>query len=236
MARKGSTTTLSLHRHQLIRTESMKPIVVVGAGGFGREVLEIFKDQNKLARNWDILGFIDDDDKLKGSKVNGFPVLGGLDWLTKGSNRTCSCVCAIGTSETRKSVIQILDRSGISYVNAIHPSVIMSDSIGLGHDVIICAGSILTVNITIGNHTHININSTIGHDAVIGPFCTISPSVNINGHNRLGEGVFVGTGAVFAQDVSVGDWAVIGAGAAVIDDIPEKVTAVGVPARPVRRR
>jgi sugar O-acyltransferase (sialic acid O-acetyltransferase NeuD family) len=215
--------------------QPVKSVVIFGAGGFGREVLEIFKYQNKLSKEWDILGFIDENTEIQGKMVNDYPVLGGFDWLRKHTGHKYHCVCAVGTCETRKAVVQKLNEIDIDFVNAVHPSVIMSDYVQLGSDVIICAGSILTVNINIGDHTHINLNSTVGHDAVIGPYCTISPAVSINGHNRLGEGVFVGTGAVFNQDVSVGEWTTIGAGAVVTEDIPERVVAAGVPAKPIRK-
>ena len=214
----------------------MKSVVIVGAGGFGREVLEIFKDQNKISQAWNILGFIDENKELHGKAINNYPVLGGLDWLREHKNDCFGCVCAIGTCETRKQVVQKLQETGISFYNAIHPSVIMSEFVELGQDVIICAGSILTVNIKIGDHVHINLNSTIGHDAVIGSYCTINPTVKINGNNHLGEGVYVGTGATFIQEVSVGDWSTIAAGAVIIEDIAERVVAVGVPAKVVRRK
>jgi len=214
----------------------MQSVVIVGAGGFGREVLEIFKDQNKISEMWDILGFIDENKELWGKLINGYPVLGGLDWLTKPSNKINSCVCAINTSDIRKEVIRKLDKIGVNYINAIHPSVVMSDSVKFGYDVVICAGSILTTNIEIGNHVHINLNCTVGHDAVISSYCTLSPGVSINGHNKLGEVVYVGTGAVFVQNVSVGDLTTIGAGAVVIENIPEKVCAVGVPAKVVKEK
>lgn len=214
----------------------MKSVVIVGAGGFGREVLEIFKAQNKITKTWDILGFIDEDKQLHGKKMNGYPVLGGLDWLKEHNNDNLGCVCAIGTCETRKQVVEKLQEIGANFHNAIHPSVIMSDFVELGKDVIICAGSILTVNIKIGDHVHINLSSTIGHDAIIGSYCTINPIVAINGNNHLGEGVYVGTGATFIQGISVGSWSTIGAGAVAIEHIPEKVVAVGVPAKVIKRK
>ena len=214
----------------------MKSVVIVGAGGFGREVLEIFKDQNKISKTWDILGFIDENQELQGKLVNGYPVLGSLDWLREHRGDNLGCVCAIGTCETRKQVVEKLRETGTNFYNAIHPSVIMSEFVELGKDVIICAGSILTVNIKIGDHVHINLNSTIGHDAIIGDYCTINPIVKINGNNHLGEGVYVGTGATFIQEVSVGDWSTIGAGAVVIEDIPKRVVAVGMPAKVVKQK
>lgn len=214
----------------------VKSVVVVGAGGFGREVLEIFKDQNAVSRTWNILGFIDENEELYGKMLNGYPVLGGLNWLRKHNNDNLGCVCAIGTCEIRKRVVEKLEEIGINFCNAIHPSVIMSEFVELGQDVIICAGTILTVNIKIEDHVHINLNCTIGHDVVIGRYCTINPMVAINGNNHLGEGVYVGSGATFVQQVSVGSWSIIGAGAVVIEDIPEKAVAVGVPAKVVKRK
>lgn len=206
-------------------------MVIVGAGGFGREVLEIFKDQNTVSKVWEILGFVDENETLHGKILNGYKVLGGLDWLRQYNNDRLGCVCAIGTCEARKQVVERLEEIGISFYTAIHPSVIMSEFVDLGQDVIICAGSILTVNIKIGDHVHIDTNCTIAHDAMIGNYCRLGPGVKINGENRLGEGVYIGTSATLIQQISVGNWSTIGAGAVVIDNIPKNVVAAGVPAR-----
>jgi sugar O-acyltransferase (sialic acid O-acetyltransferase NeuD family) len=214
----------------------LKSLVIVGAGGFGREVLEIFKDHNAISNTWDILGFVDQNDNLHGKIVNGYPILGGLDWLRKHNNDKLGCVCAIGICETRKRIIEELHEIGIKFYNAIHPTVVMSEFVELGYDVIICGGSILTVNIKIGDHVHINLGCTIGHDARIGSYCTLNPKVAINGNDHLGEGVYVGTGATFIQQVSVGSWTTIGAGAVVIENIPENVVAVGVPAKVIKTK
>jgi sugar O-acyltransferase (sialic acid O-acetyltransferase NeuD family) len=215
---------------------AIKSVVIVGAGGFGREVMEIFKDQNKNEKRWNILGIIDDDKELKGRIINGYPVLGGLEWIKENNNENLGCVCAIGIPETRKKVVEKLQEIGANFYNAIHPAVIMSEFVELGQDVIICAGSILTVNIRIGDHVHIDTNCTIAHDAIIEDYCRLNPGVKINGNNHLGEGVYIGTGATFIQEVSVGSWSTIGAGAVVVDNIPEKVVAVGVPAKVTKQK
>lgn len=214
----------------------MKSVVIIGAGGFGREVLEIFKDQNKMSETWNILGFIDENKELHGKIINGHTVLGGMDWLEKYKSSNLGCVIAIGPCETRKQVVERLEEIGINFYNAIHPSVIIKDFVELGKGIVIQAGSILAVNSKIGNHVHINFNCSIGHDAIIDNFCTINPIVAINGNDHIGEGVYVGTGATFIQEVSVGSWSTIGAGAVVINDIPEKVVAVGVPARVIKEK
>jgi sugar O-acyltransferase (sialic acid O-acetyltransferase NeuD family) len=213
----------------------MKPIVIVGAGGFGKIVLDILKDQNKIAATWDVLGFLDENRELEGKAINSYMVLGGLDWLEKNQNRNPNCVCAIGSPQTRKEVVQRLEKIGVNFVNVVHPITYISDSVILGRGVVVCAGTHLTPNTVIGDFVHVNVGCAIGHDVFVGPYCTISALVNINGYDRLDEGVFVGGGAVFIPKVSVGKWSTIGAGAVVIDDIPEGVTAVGVPARPIKK-
>jgi sugar O-acyltransferase (sialic acid O-acetyltransferase NeuD family) len=213
----------------------MNSVVIVGAGGFGRIVLDILKDQNKVTNTWNILGFIDENSELKGKLINNYPVLGGLEWLKERKNHKIGCVCAIGTSKTRKDVVQRLEQIGVNFVNVIHPSANISDSVKMGHDVVVCGGAHLTPNTIVGNHVHVNVNSAAGHDVVLGDYCTISALVNINGYDRLDEGVFVGGGAVFIPEVSVGKWATIGAGAAVTKNIEAGVTAVGVPAKPIKK-
>lgn len=213
----------------------IKAVVIVGAGGFGRETLEILKDCNKVLKTWNVMGFIDEDKNLHGKIINNYPVLGGLEWMRENNRSGLGCICAIGTCETRKQVVEKLEGIGIPFYNAIHPSVIIKDFVELGKGVIIQAGSILAVNSKIGDHVHINFHCAIGHDAIIGNYCTISPMVTINGFNRLDEGVYVGAGASFIQEVSIGSWTIIGAGAAVVGDIPEKVVAVGVPAKVIKK-
>jgi|TARA_B100000315_G_scaffold156705_1_gene145239 sugar O-acyltransferase (sialic acid O-acetyltransferase NeuD family) len=212
----------------------MNSVVIVGAGGFGREVLEIFKAQNQISMVWNILGFIDENEKLHGKETNGYPVLGGLEWLKAHNNTNLGCICAIGNCEIRKQVVERLQAMGIKFYNAIHPSVIMSEFVELGEDIVICAGVVLTVNIVLGNHVQINANCSIGHDAIIGNYCSLLPMVIVNGNDQLGEGVYVGTGANFIHEVSVGEWTTVGAGTVVIKDIPAKVVAVGVPAKVIK--
>lgn len=219
----------------------MKKVVVIGAGGFGREVIEIFNDQNKLKKKWNMLGFIDDNKELHGKIVNNYPVLGGLEWLEENNDENLGCVCGIGTPETTKKIVEKLHKIDVKFYNAIHPSVIMSEFVELGEGVIICAGSILTVNIKIGNHVIINLNCTVGHNSILEDYCLLNPTAKINGYNHLCEGVYVGTGATFLHGtegnmLTVGPWSTIGAGAVVIKDIPENVVAVGIPAKVIKQK
>jgi len=212
----------------------MREIVVVGAGGFGREVIEIFKDHNKRKKQWKILGFIDENKKLHKKIINNFQVLGGLKWLKENNN--VGCVCAVGNPKTKKKIVEKLKSFDVKFFNAIHPSAIMSEFIELGDGVIICAGTILTTNIKIGNHVIINLNCTIGHDTVIEDYCSIMPTVKINGNDHFSQGVYVGTGATFIHELKIGAWSTIGAGSVVINDIPENVIAVGIPSKVIKHK
>ena len=140
----------------------MDKLVIIGAGGFGREVAWLVERINKVRPTWELLGFVDDDEKLHECVIGGYPVLGHTGWLLEHKNEVFT-VCAIGTSKIREKVIRKL--SGVNFATLIDPDVIMSDRIKIGNGCIICAGSILTVDITLGSHIIINLDCTIGHDA-----------------------------------------------------------------------
>jgi len=212
----------------------MQSIVILGAGGFGREVLDILIAQNKVSKQWRILGFIDKNPKLKGRILNGYPVLGSFDWFSKVSTKKIQAICAIGENASRQKVVEKAKSIGLEFANVIHPTVAMTDFVTLGEGVVICAGCILTNQITIGNHTIINLDVTIGHDTIIGDFCTLSPGVHISGRNKILEGAYIGTGVVTIQGITIGRWSIIGAGAVVAKNIPDKVVAVGIPAKPIK--
>jgi len=211
----------------------MKDIVIIGVGGFGREVAEAIKDVNKKRKTWRIKGFLDEDDKLYNKKINGYLVLGNLEWLKK--NKDVYCVVAIGDPKTKEDIVNKVGENSGRFVSIIHPSVIMSDFVEIGEGTIICAGSILTTNIQIGKHVIINLNCTIGHDVKIGDYSSIMPDVSINGEDIIGESVYIGTNASLKEAVEIGEKTVIGAGSVVINDMPKNVTAVGVPAKVIKK-
>lgn len=212
---------------------SLKKVVIVGAGGFGREVIEIFKDLNSISEEWDVLGFIDDNKSLWSKEINGIPVIGGLDWLIE-NRKNVGCVVAVGDPSSKKLIVDKLEQNDVIFYNAIHPSVIKSELVAFGQDVIICAGVILTVNISIGDHVCINLNSTVGHDAIIENHCSIMPNATISGNDNIGECSYIGTGATIIHGIKIGNNSTIGAGAVVVNDIPDDVVAVGVPAKVIK--
>lgn len=214
--------------------DTRKDLYIIGAGGFGREVAWLVERINKVEAVWNLKGFIDDDISLHGTFENGYPVVGGCNILHDLSAETW-VVCAVGAAKIRRKIIeQIKDLPLVRFGTLIDPNVICSEKVMIGEGSIICAGTIITVNISIGSHVIINLDCTIGHDAVIHDFVTIYPSVNVSGNVIVHECVELGTGMQIIQGKMIEAESIIGAGAVVIRDIPQKCVAVGSPATPIK--
>jgi len=213
----------------------MEKILIIGAGGFGREVLWTINDCNKIEKKYSVLGFIDEDKSLHGQTIDGFPVLGGLDWIDSNYEKPMSCIIAIGNSLIKKKIEKQLEKVNPSYAKIIHPTVISSQLVTIGDGTIIQAGTILTVNLKIGKHVHINMDCTVAHDSIIEDYVTISPGVHINGKTIIGDSAFIGTGVIMKQEIKVGPESVIGAGAVLLENVPKKSLYVGVPAKLKRK-
>ena len=215
----------------------MKDLIIIGASGFGREVAWLVERINKAAEasgehEWNLLGFIDDNPELEGKTVGGYPVLGGAACVSKYPD--AMCVCAVGAAKTRKLIVEKPEFKNTRFATLIDPKVEISDRVAIGEGTIICAGTIVTVDISIGRHVIINLDCTIGHDAVLDDYVTLYPSVNVSGATHLSTCVELGTGAQIIQGKSVGEYAIVGAGAVIVRDIPAKCTAVGSPAKPIK--
>lgn len=212
----------------------MKDLIIVGASGFGREVAWLVERANAVNPDWNLLGFLDDDESIQGAVINGYPVLGVIDDAT-GYPDACY-VCAIGSAGVRELVIARLVEANpdIRYATLIDPSVEMSEYVEIGEGSIICAHTIVTTNVTIGRHVIINLDCTVGHDAALHDFVTLYPSVNVSGITDIGRCSEMGTGSAIIQTRNVGDYSIVGAGAVVVRDIPARCTAVGSPAKPIK--
>lgn len=207
----------------------MKDIVVVGSGGFGREVAWLIERINQENKEWTFKGFIDKDT----SQPN---VIGDDDFVINNAEGI-SVAIAVGDPVLREKIYRSYKTNPkVSFPNLIDPSVLYSDRVSFGEGNIVCAGSIITVDITIGNCNIINLDCTVGHDVVIGDLVTVSPSVNISGRTVIGSGCYLGTGTQIIEGLSIGKKTVIGAGAVVNRDIPANCTAVGIPAKVIKIR
>lgn len=215
---------------------SSRPVAILGAGGFAREVLDIFEARSEAGETVDVLGFlVDPQFGEPGTMINDKPILGGLDWLESRAT-SVDLICGVGAPEIRLDLVRRASRYGSRWTTAIHPSVVMTRWVKLGDGVVIGAGTILTNQIRVGDHVHLNLDCTVGHDVVIRDFVTVSPGVHISGKVEVRPGAYLGTGAAIIEKRVIGEWAVVGAGAVVSADVPANSTAVGVPARVIKVR
>lgn len=205
----------------------MKDLVIVGNGGFAREVEWLVDRINHISPTWNFLGNID-------SNKSNQRVIGDDEYILN-YKRELYVVIGIGSSSVRRRIYNMYKQNqNIRFANLIDPNVILSDRVMMGDGNIICAGSILTVDIKIGDCNIINLDCTVGHDVIMGDFITINPSVNISGGTIIGSGCNIGTGASIIQNLKIGHDTIVGAGALVNKDLPENCTAVGVPARVIK--
>jgi sugar O-acyltransferase (sialic acid O-acetyltransferase NeuD family) len=213
------------------------PLVIIGAGGFGREVHDVVEAINENAKTsaaqFDFLGFIDNHPRNlelltdRGTLLGGDEVIATLPLSTR-------YVIAIGDGRVRRSIDMKAEALGLVAAVLIHPESTMGrHNMDIGPGTIICSHVSLTTNIQLGRHVHLNLNVTVGHDTRLGHYVTVNPGATISGNVSLEDEVMIGTGASVIQDKTVGHGSVIGAGSAVIRSIPAGVTAVGIPAKAI---
>lgn len=201
-----------------------KDLVIVGAGGLGREVKEIIDEQD-----WNLLGWVCNDHPV-GEIINGIPVLGSDDYILNYKNEL-NVVIALGYSKPRRKLYEIYRQNK----NVIFPSIIsdracVSKHLKYGMGCIIAQSVVITADVTIGNFCLVNISSTIGHDCVLEDFVSINPGVNVSGHVSIGEGSMLGTGSSVLQGISIGKNSMVGMSSSVIRNVKDNVSVYGIPA------
>jgi sugar O-acyltransferase (sialic acid O-acetyltransferase NeuD family) len=209
-------------------------IAVYGGGGFAREVAWLAE-----ACGHEVVCFIDDDPSKIGRTLNDIRVLSIEEAASAFTD--AHVAAAIGSPKTRETVTRRAEQHGFRLATLVHPRVERSRWVTFGDGAVICAGNILTTNITIGRHVQINLDCTIGHDVIMDDYATLAPGVHVSGWVTLGRRAYVGTGASIINGTEdrplvIGEDAVVGAGACVTRSVDPGVTAVGVPAKPLGAR
>lgn len=195
----------------------MKDIVIIGAGGIGREVAWIIEEINEVNPTWNIIGFVDDNSEMWGKELNGYRVLGGLDILDKLESKP-EVIVAIANCRVKKDIVSRLNGK-FDFATVIYPSVRISRFIEIGQGSIIYPGVILTVNTKIGNHVLISGNCGVGHDTVIGDYSSVLWGSNFSGFDTVGEECFIGVGTKVIQGIKIGIGRKVEAGTVVTEDI-----------------
>lgn len=214
----------------------MTPLVIVGAGGHGRELHDVVDAVNVVSPRFVVLGYLDDAPRgLSAVERRGARLLGGCAQLADVST-AYDIVIGIGGGASRRRVDAGAAAAGRTSPVLVHPSATLGSDTRLGPGSVLLAGARCTTGIRGGRHVHVNLNATVAHDCVLGDYVTVNPGANVNGGVLLEDEVTVGSGAVIRQGVRIGAGTVVGAGAVVVHDLPPGITAIGVPARPLLRR
>lgn len=206
-----------------------------GAGGFAREVAWLASSLGRDA--YDIIGFVEDG-AAAGRTLHGKPVMAWDAFLA--ADRDAFMTVAVGDPKVRRAMVQKCEAAGLAFATLVHPRVERSEFVEFGDGAVVCAGCILTTDIHVGRHAHLNLDCTVGHDARIGDFATLAPGVHVSGNVHIGTGAYIGTGASIingspGQPLVIGDGCVVAAGACVTRSTEGAALYAGVPAELKKR-
>ncbi|MFM6929674.1 MAG: acetyltransferase [Bdellovibrio sp.] len=202
----------------------MKKLIIIGAGGHGRETLWTAR-----RAGYQIVGFLDDTPELLGRELLGCSIVGGI----KDCDRYLDSqfIVALGSSRSRVKIVEVLKSRDVKFATVIDPDAMVDASVIVGEGTLICAGVICTTNIQIGKHCILNRLATLGHDVKLGDFVSIAPSATVSGNVNIAEIVEIGAGAVIKEKIEIKRESILGMGAVVLKDIPTRQVWVGNPAR-----
>jgi len=209
----------------------MRRLIVIGAGGFGQEIVWAARNSNSKNPSYEIIGYCDDDRDKIGKNIYGCKVLGMIEDINRNFSESPGFVCAIGNNRQRATVVHRALALGWIPVTVIDPSVIVADGVVIGDGTYVGAGSILSPYSHIGNHVIINHHCSIGHDSTLEDYVQVSPGGRVSGSSTLKEGALLSSNAVLGPGKKIGRYSVLGACSFAMTDIPDQVTSIGIPAR-----
>lgn len=206
----------------------MKDLIIVGASGFGREMIKYIDDINAVCPRWKIKGFIDDNPAALEGYLCDYSIIGGIvDWTPHENEEF---VCALAFPEVKKKIIDLLKVKGAKFSTLVHPSAIIHSHCSIGEGCVITPNSVISANASIGNYVSI-LGSSVAHDASVGNYSTLSGKCALNGQVQVGSMAYLGCGVLVAPSKKIGDNAVVGIGSVVISNVKAGTKVFGNPAK-----
>lgn len=209
----------------------MKRLLIVGAGGFGREVLQYALNMQTVKNRWDFIGFLDDNLNVLNKFNKSHLIVDTIENYQPKNND--EVICAIGDSETRYIIVKKLIEKGVVFTNIIHPTAIISTEARIGYGLIICTNAYIGPDSYVSDFVIVNDLAIVGHDAILKSFSTIGPHCNVMGNVMIGEKAYLGGSSCILPGVKIGNNAKVGAGSVVIKNIKDGVTVFGNPAKKI---
>ena len=208
----------------------MKHLIIVGIGGFPRELYAARNHFKGYGKVWDIKGFLDGDKKASPEEYDQLPlpVLGEIESYTIENDDVF--YCAVGAPVARRKITEKLQARGASFISLIHDTALIYENVTLGEAIFVGENVLLTDNIVVGNHVSLLAGATVGHDCTIGDYTSIMGHVSILGRVSVGAGTYIGTGAILLPDSTVGDNAYVGAASLVLRKVKDNTKVFGIPA------
>jgi sugar O-acyltransferase (sialic acid O-acetyltransferase NeuD family) len=211
----------------MIETSTCSLIVVYGASGHGKVVADIL-----LSQRISVAGFVDDDVTTNSADILGLKVLGNGKWLFRNSeSKRVVAALGIGDNANRRRIAEECMGSGVELLTAVHSSAVVAPSAYLSPGVVVMAAAVINPDAHIGMGAIINTAAVVEHDCRVGDFAHLSPNSTMGGGAQLGSLSWLGMGAEIIHGVTVGAGTIIAAGAVAVRDIPDRVVAMGIPAR-----
>ena len=211
-----------------------KKIVLIGAGGFGREVVSIIEVLNSIKPQYKLLGFLDDGDRYReGMIINGYPWLGKREWILEHKDEVV-CTCTIGNPHIKGMIQRELTEKGVTFETIIAAGGYIGQYTEIGPGCVLYGGVTVSVNCKVGAGVLMNQMVNIGHDVVIGDYTTIMPTTGISGNCVVGSEVNIGGHAFVIPGRRIGDGATVAAGSIVFSNVKAGTTVLGNPARRMR--
>jgi len=209
--------------------------VLVGAGGFGREVAEAVRAVNAERPTWSLLGFLDDAASLQGEEVDGTPVVGRIDDARGLDADVLVCTGRPDNYFSRQRIVERLALPADRYATIVHPQASVASTATIGRGTALLAYTVVTARAQIGSHVAVMPAVVITHDDVIEDYVTIGAGARFGGGARVREGAYIGSGAMVRENTTIGRWSQLGMGAVATRDVPDAEVWVGVPAARLRR-